>query len=370
MGSDGGGGGGGGAQSQEEDFNYFDPEHMNKLAEEEASSDNDFSYYDPEHMNTQVGGVGEGIGLWGGVKSALKNAIKSGPSLVGMIGGGLTGLNRDVKAQYVSNVRANAPHLTEEQANTIVDRSLAEISSRAMEQTQGMSDSARNDYMETNIDGIVDSAFQNTTSGTSVTQKYDTVAAQNAIKTVQEIDTDIKYQHTLADLSGISIDPQEKKLLDAQKDIAIDRAINEIEDTFAAEGESMVSKLIHNLGTNALGGTIGQGFVKRWQEREAKVKTDALQGIESTYLGAEQQATTAQKDYQVGIWDKQYAADIASAQLGITLRGQNIAAEQGATAYKAWEDANKWGAIGGVVGGIGGSLIKSDWFGDTVKGWF
>jgi hypothetical protein len=71
----------------------------------------------------------------------------------------------------------------------------------------------------------------------------------------------------------------------------------------------MVAQQIQNLGTNALGGTIGQGFIKRWQEREAAAKTGALQDIESTYLAAERQAIDQQKQRQIDMWGKEYEAE-------------------------------------------------------------
>ena len=228
---------------------------------------------------------------------------------------------------------------------------------------------------------------------------YDMTSINNAMQAIKDVNTDVDYQHTLADLSGIGMDANEKALLDSQKGIAIDRAITEIEDTFAPEGESIIAQQIHNLGTNALGGTIGQGFVKRWQEREAKAKTGALQDIESTYLAAERQGIDSAKQRQMDMWGKEYESDVKSAELGLnkskstaalqydwdrsyldrlaTMRGQDITAEQqnldrllkermGNIEYDAWQDSNKWGGVAGVVGSVAGS----DWFGDVVSGWF
>jgi hypothetical protein len=64
------------------------------------------------------------------------------------------------------------------------------------------------------------------------------------------------------------------------------------------------------LAQTLLGGTIGQGFVKRWQEREAAAKTGALQDIESTYLAAERQAIDQQKLRQIDMWGKEYDAEV------------------------------------------------------------
>ena len=250
------------------------------------------------------------------------------------------------------------------------------------------------EYQNALTDGIADP-----TSWEDKIKQYDTASIDAAMQAIRDVDTDITYQHTLADLSGIGMDANEKALLDSQKGIAIDRAITEIEDTFAPEGESIIAQQIHNLGTNALGGTIGQGFVKRWQEREAKAKTGALQDIESTYLAAERQGIDSAKQRQMDLWSKEYEGDVKSAELGLdknkagamlqydwdrsyldrlaTMRGQDISAEQanldrllkermGNTEYDAWQDSNKWGAVGGVVGSVAGS----DWFGDVVSGWF
>ena len=230
-------------------------------------------------------------------------------------------------------------------------------------------------------------------------QAYDMTSINSAMQAIKDVDTDVQYQHTLADLSGIGMDANEKALLDAQKGIAIDRAITEIEDTFAPEGESIIAQQIHNLGTNALGGTVGQGFVKRWQDREASAKTNALQDIESTYLAAERQGIDTAKQRQMDIWGKEYESDVKSAELGLDktkagaglqyewdrsyldrlaqMRGQDITAEQqnldrllkermGNQEYEAWEDSNMWTGIGGVVGSVAGS----DWFGDVASSWF
>jgi hypothetical protein len=153
------------------------------------------------------------------------------------------------------------------------------------------------------------------------------------------------------------------------------------------------------LAQTHLGGTIGQGFVKRWQEREAAAKTGALQDIESTYLAAERQAIDQQKQRQIDMWGKEYDADKATAEMSLdkakaesllqyewdksylqdatTRRGQDINTEQanldrllkermGNIEVGAYEDANKWAAVGGVVG----SVASSDWFGDTLKSWW
>ena len=232
---------------------------------------------------------------------------------------------------------------------------------------------------------------------------YDMTSINSAMQAIKDVDTDITYQHTLADLSGIGMDANEKALLDSQKGIAIDRAITEIEDTFAPEGESIIAQQIHNLGTNALGGTIGQGFVKRWQEREAKAKTGALQDIESTYLAAERQGIDSAKQRQMDLWGKEYESDVKSAELGLDkskstaalqydwdrsyldrlaqMRGQDISAEQqnldrllkermGNIEYDAWQDTQKSANLWGAVSGIGGGIAQSDWFGDVVSGWF
>lgn len=219
----------------------------------------------------------------------------------------------------------------------------------------------------------------------STPQTYNEVI-EKSLQDIRDIDTDIKYNKTLADLSGIQMDETEKALLDSQKNIAIDRALSTIEDTFSQEGESMVAQQIQNLGTNALGGTIGQGFVKRWQEREASAKTGALQDIESTYLAAERQAIDTQKQRQIDMWGKQYDADISSAELSLDkaksagalnldwaktqFSGDQAALDRalqermGNREYGAWDDANKWGAIGGLAG----SVFGSDWFGDWLTG--
>jgi hypothetical protein len=231
---------------------------------------------------------------------------------------------------------------------------------------------------------------------------FNQASINSAIQRILDVDTDIEYNKTLADLSGIQMDAKEKALLDAQKNIAIDRALTTIEDTFSQEGESMVAQQIQNLGTNALGGTIGQGFIKRWQEREAAAKTGALQDIESTYLAAERQAIDQQKQRQIDMWDKDYDAEVKTAELSLdkakaesllqyewdrsylqdatTRRGQDITAEQanldrllnermGNVSIGAYEDANKWSAVAGVGGAIAGGIAKSDWFGDTLKSW-
>ena len=243
---------------------------------------------------------------------------------------------------------------------------------------------------------------EQTISGMSWDQKmqaYDMSSIHTAIQGISDVDTDIQYQHTLADLSGIGLDPAEKEMLDTQRDLAIDRAIGEIESTFETEGESMVAQQIHNLGTNALGGTIGQSFVKRWQEREAQTKTDALSGIESQYLSASQSALNNQKQRQMDLWGKEYDSDVKQSELDLdkakatasvqynwdqsyldrlaTLRGQDIQAEQGNLdrllkermgnqEIGAWEDANDSAAWGGIIGAAtsdGGWLDDiSDWF--------
>jgi hypothetical protein len=232
---------------------------------------------------------------------------------------------------------------------------------------------------------------------------FNQASINSAIQRILDVDTDIEYNKTLADLSGIQMDAKEKALLDAQKNIAIDRALTTIEDTFSQEGESMVAQQIQNLGTNALGGTIGQGFVKRWQEREAAAKTGALQDIESSYLAAERQGIDTQKQRQIDMWDKEYNSEVKTAELSLekakaesalqyqwdqsyiddatTRRGQDISAEQanldrllqermGSIEYGAWADtqssANTWGA----VGSIGGAIVGSDWFGDAIGSWF
>ena len=232
---------------------------------------------------------------------------------------------------------------------------------------------------------------------------FNQASINSAIQRILDVDTDIEYNKTLADLSGIQMDAKEKALLDAQKNIAIDRALTTIEDTFSQEGESMVAQQIQNLGANALGGTIGQGFVKRWQEREAAAKTGALQDIESTYLAAERQSIDQQKQRQIDMWGKDYDAEVKTAELSLdkakaesllqyqwdqsylqdatTRRGQDITAEQanldrllqermGNIEYGAWADtkssANTWGA----VGSIGGAIVGSDWFGDAIGSWF
>jgi hypothetical protein len=232
---------------------------------------------------------------------------------------------------------------------------------------------------------------------------FNQASIDSALQRIRDVDTDIEYNKTLADLSGIQMDATEKALLDSQKQIAIDRALNTIEDTFSQEGESMVAQQIQNLGANALGGTIGQGFVKRWQEREAAAKTGALQDIESTYLAAERQAIDQQKQRQIDMWDKDYDAEVKTAELSLdkakaesllqyqwdqsylqdatTRRGQDITSEQanldrllnermGNVSIGAYEDANKWSTVAGVGGAIAGGIARSDWFGDIATSWF
>ena len=219
-----------------------------------------------------------------------------------------------------------------------------------------------------------------------------TDSINKAMDNLNSVSTDIEYTHTLADLSGIQMDATEKALIDSQKQIAIDRAITEIEDTYADEGEHMIAQQVYNLGENALSGTIGRDFFNRWQEREAKTKAGALQDIESTYLAAERQGIDTQKQRQIDLWGKEYESDVRSAELGLekakssaaleydwgkTTRGQDISVQQaeldrllsermGTRDYEAWEEANKWQAAGGIAGAVAGS----DWFGETIKDWF
>ena len=232
---------------------------------------------------------------------------------------------------------------------------------------------------------------------------FNQASIESALQRIRDVDTDIEYNKTLADLSGIQMDATEKALLNSQKQIAIDRALTTIEDTFSQEGDHIVAQQIQNLGTNALGGTIGQGFIKRWQEREAAAKTGALQDIESTYLAAERQAIDQQKQRQIDMWGKEYDADKATAEMSLdkakaegllqyqwdqsylqnatTRRGQDITSEQanldrllnermGNVSIGAYEDANKWSTVAGVGGAIAGGIAKSDWFGDTLKSWW
>jgi len=231
---------------------------------------------------------------------------------------------------------------------------------------------------------------------------YDMASITAAMKAVKDVDTDIEYNHTLADLSGIGMDANEKALLNQQKQIAMDRAIGEIQDTFSTEGESLIAQQIYNLGTNALGGTIGQEFVKRWQEREVKAKTNAMQDIESSYLAAERSAIDKNKQLQTELWGQEYNADVKSAELALDktkagaslqyqwdqsnldrlaqLRGQDITAEQanldrllqermGNTSLGAWEDANKYSAIGSAIGNIGSIASGVSKFGDIISSW-
>jgi hypothetical protein len=214
-------------------------------------------------------------------------------------------------------------------------------------------------------------------------------AMKESMQSIKDADINIEYNHTLADLSGIQMDAQEKELLYAQKEIAIDRAITEIEDTFSFEGEAMVARQIQNLGSNALGGTIGQSFVKRWQEREAAAKTGALQDIESTYLSAERQAIDTQKQRQVDIWGKEFEADKTQAELNLekskseallgyqwgeleTTTGQKskeaaldraLQERMGNKELGAWDEANVWSGVGSVAGAV----VGSDWFGDAIS---
>jgi hypothetical protein len=67
---------------------------------------------------------------------------------------------------------------------------------------------------------------------------FNQASIDSALQRIRDVDTDIEYNKTLADLSGIQMDATEKALLDSQKQIAIDRALNTIEDTFSQEGES------------------------------------------------------------------------------------------------------------------------------------
>ena len=232
--------------------------------------------------------------------------------------------------------------------------------------------------------GWSDQDVLNVVSGTGDTS---TDADSDVVVPVQEANDELEYNHTLAELSGIELTPQETQYLDAQRDIAIDRAITEIEDTFAMEGESMVARQIHNLGTNALGGTIGQTFVKRWQERKAGAKTAAMQDIESSYLSAKEQRRLQKQQQQVGIWDKQFEADVQQAGIDLdkwkveegldwerekltTVEEQAaldraLQERMGSTEVGAWKDANKWGAVGGILGSVAGS----DWFGSKLTSW-
>ena len=220
--------------------------------------------------------------------------------------------------------------------------------------------------------------------------KYNTTAVEQAIKAITDVDTDIQYNHTLAELSGIGLDDQEKEYYATQKNLAINRALDEIEDVYIPEGESIVAQQVYNLGENALGGTIGREFINRWQERYGKAKTTALNEIESTFLAAEQSAIDRNKQNQINIWDKQFDADVKEAELGlekaksnaliqydwdsknldryVTMRGQDVSAEQaeldrilkerlGDQEYSAWKDSNKWNAVGSI-----GSSIISSWF--------
>jgi len=221
-------------------------------------------------------------------------------------------------------------------------------------------------------------------------EKYNTTALEQAIKAISDVDTDIQYNHTLAELSGIGLDDQEKEYYATQKNLAINRALDEIEDVYIPEGESIVAQQVYNLGENALGGTIGREFINRWQERYGKAKTTALNEIESTFLAAEQSAIDRNKQNQINIWDKQFDADVKEAELGlekaksnaliqydwdsknldryVTMRGQDVSAEQaeldrvikdklGEQEYSAWKDSNKWNALGSI-----GKGIISSWF--------
>jgi len=229
--------------------------------------------------------------------------------------------------------------------------------------------------------------------------QFDTASLEAARQAILDVDTDIQYQHTLAELSGIQLSDEEKSYFDTQKQTAIDRTIGEIEDTFAPLGETIIAQQIHNLGANALGGTIGQEFTNRWQEKKAKTKANAMSDIESTYLAAEQSELKQKKQWQLDMWGKEYDSDVKQAELNLdknkssaliqydwdrnylnnltTRREQDLNVEQqnldrllrermGNQEYEAWEDSNTWGAVGGIAG----SVIGSDWFGDAIGSWF
>jgi len=230
-------------------------------------------------------------------------------------------------------------------------------------------------------------ALQNAQQAAQETEQVAEETVNNAAQPVQEANDEIQYNHTLAELSGIELTPTETQYLDAQRDIAIDRAITEIEDTFAMEGESMVARQIQNLGTNALGGTIGQTFVKRWQEREAGAKTSAMQGIESSYLSAKEQRRLNKQQQQVGIWDKEFEADVKQSEIdlnkwkvdeGLDFEREKLTAledqaaldralqeRMGSKSISMYDEANKWSAIGGLAGNV----ASSDWFGDALTSW-
>ena len=224
---------------------------------------------------------------------------------------------------------------------------------------------------------------------------YDTTAVEQAIAAISDVDTDIQYNHTLAELSGIGLDDQEREYYEAQKQLAINRALDQIENTFEPEGESIIAQQVYNLGENALGGTIGREFVNRWQERYDKAQTTALNEIESTYLAAQQSAIDRNKATQMEMWGKEYDADVKQAELDldkaksnaliqfdwdsknldryVTMRGQDMNVEQaeldrilkdkmGEQEYSAYKSGNKWT----LFGSLGSAAVKSDWFGDAI----
>ncbi len=192
------------------------------------------------------------------------------------------------------------------------------------------------------------------------------MANSTGFKKLKEVGEDIEYQQTLANLSGIELSEDETKYLDEQRDIAVDRAMVEIEDTFGEQTGQLIAQQVYNLGGNALGGTIGQSFMKKWQEKEAKMKTDSLADIESMYLGTKEQRLSEKKQHQMDLWGMDY--DKYKFDTGINFQWDQNALDRslqeriGSQEINAWDDANKWSGLGSLAG----SVVGSDWFGDWL----
>jgi len=192
------------------------------------------------------------------------------------------------------------------------------------------------------------------------------MANSTGFKKLKEVGEDIEYQQTLANLSGIKLSEDETKYLDEQRDIAIDRAMAEIEDTFGEQTGQLIAQQVYNLGGNALGGTIGQSFMKKWQEKEAKMKTDSLADIESMYLGTKEQRLSEKKQHQMDLWGMDY--DKYKFDTGVNFQWDQNALDRslqeriGNQEIEAWDESNKWTGLGSLAG----SVVGSDWFGDWL----